>query len=80
MISVKNAKPVSSAPWNHLEVIMPTLKIMSVIGSAVPEKLRDLGLLACWYVVKDGEPVAGPLPSLPHARQAYASLNATLSN
>ncbi|CAI3788897.1 hypothetical protein AHFPHNDE_02582 [Pseudomonas sp. MM227] len=55
---------------------MPVLRIMSVVGSAVPEKLRDLGLLACWYVVRDGEAISGPLPSLPHAKQAYATLTA----
>jgi hypothetical protein len=59
---------------------MPVFRIMSVVGSAVPEKLRDLGLLACWYVVRDGEPVSGPLPSLPHAKQAYATLNAGLAH
>ena len=61
---------------NHRRCLMPVLRIMSVVGSAVPEKLRDLGLLACWYVVRDGEPVSGPLPSLPHAKQAFATLNA----
>lgn len=54
---------------------MPTLKIMSVIGSAVPEKLRAQGLLACWYIVQDGEPISEPLPSLPHAQCLYASLH-----
>lgn len=38
-------------------------RVMSVIGSAVPEHLRDLGLLACWYVVVDGEIVSPPLLS-----------------
>lgn len=42
---------------------MSTDRIMCVIGSAVPEHLRDLGLLACWYVVRDGEPVSPPLLS-----------------
>ena len=46
---------------------MPTVQIMSVIGSAVPTPLRKLGLLACWYVVLDGEPVSGPLTSLSDA-------------
>lgn len=58
---------------------MPTIKIMSVIGSAVPQRLRDLGLLACWYVVKDGEPVSGPLISLPQAKSVHATINATLA-
>ena len=47
---------------------MPTVQIMSVIGSAVPAPLRKLGLLACWYVVRDGEPISGPLTSLPAAQ------------
>ena len=36
---------------------MPTVQIMSVIGSAVPAPLRELGLLACWYLVSDGETI-----------------------
>lgn len=59
---------------------MPTIKIMSVIGSAVPQRLRDLGLLACWYVVRDGEPVSGPLISLPQAQSVYATINASLAS
>ena len=51
---------------------MARISIMSVIGSAVPSSLRELGLLACWYLVREGEPVAGPLTSLP-AAQALAS-------
>ncbi|WP_085579614.1 MULTISPECIES: hypothetical protein [unclassified Pseudomonas] len=47
---------------------MAQVQIMSVIGSAVPASLRALGLLACWYVVRDGEPVSGPLRSLPDAQ------------
>lgn len=47
---------------------MPTIQIMSVIGSAVPAPLRDLGLLACWYLVRDGEAISGPLTSLPDAQ------------
>ncbi len=42
---------------------MPTVQIMSVIGSAVPAPLRKLGVLACWYLVHDGEPISGPLTS-----------------
>eukprot|EP01030_Chromulinospumella_sphaerica_P008932 gene8932-8742_t len=41
---------------------------MSVIGSAVPAPLRALGLLACWYLVQDGEQISGPLTSLPDAQ------------
>ncbi|OPA90091.1 hypothetical protein BFW87_21765 [Pseudomonas fluorescens] len=54
---------------------MPTVQIMSVIGSAVPAPLRELGLLACWYLVRDGEPISGPLTSLSAAEEQlrYAS-------
>ncbi|KTC12961.1 filamentous hemagglutinin [Pseudomonas marginalis ICMP 9505] len=48
---------------------MPTVQIMSVIGSAVPASLREHGLLACWYVVRDGEPISGPLTSLNAAQK-----------
>ncbi|KQN49094.1 filamentous hemagglutinin [Pseudomonas sp. Leaf48] len=47
---------------------MSQVQIMSVIGSAVPAQLRNLGMLACWYLVQDGEPISGPLTSLPAAR------------
>ncbi|WP_210711502.1 hypothetical protein [Pseudomonas sp. MWU349] len=47
---------------------MPKVQIMSVIGSAVPASLRELRLLACWYLVRDGEMVSGPLTSLPAAQ------------
>jgi hypothetical protein len=47
---------------------MAPINIMSVIGSAVPTSLRELGLLACWYVVRDGEPLSGPLTSLTAAQ------------
>ena len=47
---------------------MTKVQIMSVVGSAVPEALRERGLLACWYLMHDGEPISGPLPSLPAAR------------
>ncbi|MCK9797701.1 hypothetical protein BK634_24410 [Pseudomonas chlororaphis] len=47
---------------------MPTVQIMSVIGSAVPASLRARGVLACWYLMQDGEPVSGPLASLPAAQ------------
>ncbi|MFC6339958.1 hypothetical protein [Pseudomonas karstica] len=48
---------------------MPTVQIMSVIGSAVPAPLREQGLLACWYLVRNGEPISGPLTSLPDAQK-----------
>lgn len=47
---------------------MAQVQIMSVIGSAVPAQLRARGLLACWYLIHDGEPVSGPLASLPDAQ------------
>ncbi|NBB10088.1 hypothetical protein [Pseudomonas sp. SLFW] len=47
---------------------MTKVQIMSVVGSAVPASLRERGLLACWYLVQNGEPVSGPLPSLPAAQ------------
>ncbi|SDW71785.1 hypothetical protein SAMN05444064_10691 [Pseudomonas syringae] len=46
---------------------MTKVNIMSVVGSAVPATLRAKGLLACWYLIQDGEPVSGPLSSLPVA-------------
>lgn len=47
---------------------MTKVQIMSVVGSAVPAQLRERGLLACWYLMQNGEPVSGPLPSLPAAQ------------
>lgn len=47
---------------------MTKVQIMSVVGSAVPAQLRERGLLACWYLMQNGEPVSGPLPSLPAAK------------
>ncbi|EJM21177.1 hypothetical protein PMI22_02061 [Pseudomonas sp. GM21] len=47
---------------------MSQVQIMSVIGSAVPAPLRARGLLACWYLVQDGEAISGPLTSLPDAQ------------
>ena len=53
---------------------MPKVQIMSVIGSAVPAPLRELGLLACWYLVQDGVPISGPLTSLPAAQALSQSM------
>ncbi|MES3710520.1 hypothetical protein A3L25_018280 [Pseudomonas putida] len=47
---------------------MATIQIMSVVGSAVPTPLREQGLLACWYLVRNGEAVSGPMPSLASAQ------------
>jgi hypothetical protein len=51
-----------------MEALMTKVQIMSVIGSAVPAQLRERGLLACWYLMQNGEPVSGPLLSLPAAQ------------
>ncbi|MNJ24230.1 hypothetical protein [Pseudomonas alkylphenolica] len=53
---------------------MDPISIMSVIGSAVPASLRELGLLACWYLVRDGQPVSGPLTSLTDAKALASRL------
>ncbi|MBC3208744.1 MULTISPECIES: hypothetical protein [unclassified Pseudomonas] len=55
---------------------MAQVQIMSVIGSAVPAALRASGLLACWYLVRDGEPISGPLTSLPAAQALSQQLGA----
>jgi hypothetical protein len=47
---------------------MTKVQIMSVVGSAVPAQLRERGLLACWYLMQNGEAVSGPLLSLPAAQ------------
>jgi hypothetical protein len=62
--------PLKVAPSSRLEVCMPTtVHIMSVVGTAVPAPLRNRGLLACWYLVSNGEPISGPLLSLSDAKQ-----------
>jgi len=43
--------------------IMAPIQIMSVVGSAVPGSLRQQGLLACWYLLRNGETISGPLTS-----------------
>jgi hypothetical protein len=53
---------------------MNAVNIMSVVGSAVPANLRQTGILACWYVVRDGQPIAGPLTSLLQAENACRTL------
>ncbi len=58
-------KVTSMNPQGALTMV--SINIMSVVGSAVPPALRELGLLACWYLVRDGEPVSGPITSLPDA-------------
>ncbi|BBH46796.1 hypothetical protein [Pseudomonas sp. KU43P] len=55
---------------------MATIQIMSVIGSAVPTTLREQGLLACWYLVLNGEPVSGPLATRASAQALAEQLQA----
>jgi hypothetical protein len=55
-------------------VLMSKVQIMSVIGSAVPASLRDLGLLACWYLMQDGVPISGPFTSLLAAQALSQSM------
>lgn len=54
---------------------MNKVQIMSVIGSAVPAQLRARGLLACWYLMHNGEPVCGPFLSLPDAQASSEKLD-----
>ncbi|MCO7516307.1 hypothetical protein NJF44_13825 [Pseudomonas guariconensis] len=56
---------------------MATIQIMSVIGSAVPAPLREQGMLACWYLVRNGEAVSGPLASRASAQALAERLQAT---
>lgn len=55
---------------------MATIQIMSVVGTAVPQALREQGLLACWYLMNDGEPVSGPLASRATAQAMAERLQA----
>lgn len=55
---------------------MATIQIMSVIGSAVPATLREQGLLACWYLIRNGETVSGPLTSRATAQTLAERLQA----
>lgn len=55
---------------------MATIQIMSVVGTAVPQALRAQGLLACWYLMSDGEQVSGPLASRATAQAMAERLQA----
>ncbi|MFB4394205.1 MULTISPECIES: hypothetical protein [unclassified Pseudomonas] len=55
---------------------MATIQIMSVVGTAVPQALREQGLLACWYLMSNGEPVSGPLASRATAQAMAERLQA----
>jgi hypothetical protein len=63
-----------------MEALMTKVQIMSVIGSAVPAQLRERGLLACWYLMQDGEPVSGPFVSLPAAKALSEKLEGAQLN
>lgn len=56
-----------------LEVAMPRIDVVSLVGSAVPAKLRSEGHIACWLLLVDGGPVAGPFSS----REAALACQAT---
>ena len=55
---------------------MATIQIMSVVGTAVPVTLRQQGLLACWYLVSNGEAVSGPLATGASAQALAEQLQA----
>ncbi|OCR22119.1 filamentous hemagglutinin [Pseudomonas syringae] len=59
---------------------MTKVQIMSVVGSAVPANLRARGLLACWYLMQNGEPVSGPFASLPAAQALSEKLDGAQLN
>ncbi|WP_122318300.1 hypothetical protein [Pseudomonas cichorii] len=59
---------------------MNKVQIMSVVGSAVPASLRERGLLACWYLMHNGEPVSGPFVSLPAAQARSEKLESHMLN
>jgi hypothetical protein len=63
-----------------MEAVMTKVQIMSVVGSAVPANLRARGLLACWYLMQNGEPVSGPFVSLPAAQALSAKLDGAQLN
>ncbi len=42
---------------------MPRIDVVSLVGSAVPAELRADGHMACWLLMVDGQPKAGPFAS-----------------
>ncbi|MFV9681562.1 hypothetical protein ACNFD4_02580 [Pseudomonas sp. NY15367] len=42
---------------------MPRIDVVSLVGSAVPAELRADGYMACWLLMVDGQPKAGPFAS-----------------
>lgn len=47
----------------QLEAAMPRIDVVSLVGSAVPAELRSDGHMACWLLMIDGQPKAGPFAS-----------------
>lgn len=47
----------------QLEVVMSRIDVVSLVGSAVPAELRSDGYMACWLLMVDGQPKAGPFAS-----------------
>lgn len=47
----------------QLEVVMSRIDVVSLVGSAVPAELRSDGHMACWLLMVDGQPKAGPFAS-----------------
>jgi hypothetical protein len=42
---------------------MPRIDVVSRVGSAVPAELKSDGHMACWLLLVDGQPKAGPFAS-----------------
>ncbi|HBZ93686.1 MAG TPA: hypothetical protein DEO91_08250 [Pseudomonas sp.] len=42
---------------------MSRIDVVSLVGSAVPAALRSDGHMACWLLMVDGQPKAGPFAS-----------------
>lgn len=42
---------------------MSRIDVVSLVGSAVPVELRSDGHMACWLLMVDGQPKAGPFAS-----------------
>ena len=42
---------------------MSRIDVVSLVGSAVPAELRSDGHMACWLVMVNGQPKAGPFAS-----------------
>ena len=42
---------------------MQRIDVVSLVGNAVPAVLQDNGQTACWLLLVDGQPKAGPFTS-----------------